>query len=47
MDDEKHNVINDLFTTLDMEIEAFNEWMSEIENNKMLALLMGFLSVYN
>ncbi|KAH7656619.1 THO complex subunitTHOC2 N-terminal protein [Dioscorea alata] len=47
MDDEKQDVTIDLFTALDMETEAIKERMPEIENNQILGLLMGFLSVHD
>lgn len=46
MDDEKQGDVSiDLFAALDMETEAVDERMSEIENNQTLGLLTGFLSV--
>ncbi|KAG6707895.1 hypothetical protein I3842_06G055000 [Carya illinoinensis] len=46
MDDEKQgDVTIDLFAALDMETEAVAERSPELENNQMLGLLTGFLSV--
>lgn len=46
MEDEKQgDVTIDLFTSLDMESEAVAEHYTELENNQILGLLCGFLSV--
>ena len=46
MDDEKQGDVNiDLFTALDMETDAVAERAEELENNQILGLLTGFLSV--
>lgn len=46
MDDEKPgDVTIDLFAALDMETEAVAERFEELENNQILGLLSGFLSV--
>ncbi|PON53679.1 THO complex [Trema orientale] len=46
MDDEKQgDVAIDLFAALDMESEAVVERSEELENNQILGLLSGFLSV--
>lgn len=46
MDEEKQgDVTIDLFAALDMESEAVEERLPELENNQSLGLLLGFLSV--
>lgn len=45
MEDEKQDVTIDLYTVLDMEIDAVSERASENEKNQKLGLLAGFLSI--
>ena len=46
MDDDKQgDVTIDLFAAIDLETEAVAERSEELENNQILGLLTGFLSV--